>query len=207
VNGELVVNGSLTAVWLGGLAAALLSILTFTVLTGAITRAAALTFLGRDLDIAESYRFGLARFWSIVLVGLLYGLVVLGGLILFVIPGIFFAIRLSLSVNALVIEGHRGRAALSRSWNLVRGLGWHVFGALFVAAVLAGLVSGLLTAPFGSNLALRAIGQSIGQIITMPFTALVGVLLYLDVRVRKERYDPTQLEADLARSGPAPTTG
>jgi fructose-specific phosphotransferase system IIC component len=82
-----------------------------------------------------------------------------------------------------------------------------VFGALFVAAVLAGLVSGLLTAPFGSNLALRAIGQSIGQIITMPFTALVGVLLYLDVRVRKERYDPTQLEADLARSGPAPTTG
>ena len=127
--------------------------------------------------------------------------------ILFVIPGIFFAIRLSLSVHALVIEGHRGRAALSRSWNLVRGLGWHVFGALFVATVLAGLVSGLLTAPFGSNLALRAIGQSIGQIITMPFTALVGVLLYLDVRVRKEGYDPTQLEADLARSGSAPTAG
>jgi hypothetical protein len=200
VNGELVVNGSLAAVWLGALATGVLSILTFTILTGAITRAAALTFLGRDLDIAESYRFGLARFWSIVLVGLLFALAVIGGFILLIIPGIYFAIRFSLSVHALVIEGHRGTAALKRSWGLVGGLWWHAFGALFVAAVLAAIVSGVLTAPFGSNLALRAIGQTIGQIITMPFTALVGVLLYIDVRVRKERYDPVQLEADLARS-------
>ena len=200
VNGELVVDGSFTALWLGALATALLSILTFTILTGAITRAAAETFVGRDMDISESYRFGLARFWSIVLVGLLFALAVIGGLILFIIPGIFFAVRFALSIHALVIEGHRGTAALSRSWNLVKGLGWHVFGALFVSALLTGLVSGLLTAPFQSSLALRAIGQSIASVITMPYTALVGVLLYLDVRVRKERYDPAQLEADLARS-------
>jgi hypothetical protein len=135
-----------------------------------------------------------------VLVGLLFALAVIGGFILLIIPGIYFAIRFSLSVHALVIEGHRGTAALKRSWGLVGGLWWHAFGALFVAAVLAAIVSGVLTAPFGSNLALRAIGQTIGQIITMPFTALVGVLLYIDVRVRKERYDPVQLEADLARS-------
>jgi hypothetical protein len=200
VNGQVQINGSLGAFWLASLATALLSVLTFTILTGAITRAAALTFLGHDMDIAESYRFGLARFWSIVLVGLLYGLAVLGGLILFIIPGIFFAIRFALSVHTLVIEGQRGTSALSRSWNLVKGLGWHVFGALFVAAFLAGIVSAVLTAPFNSSLALRTIGQSIASVITMPYTALVGVLLYLDVRVRKEGYDPSQLEADLARS-------
>jgi hypothetical protein len=200
VNGTLEVSGSLGAFWLAALATAVLSILTFTILTGAITRAAALTFVGHDMDIAESYRFGLARFWSIVLVGLLYALAVLGGLILFIIPGIFFAIRFSLSVHTLVIEGRRGTDALSRSWNLVKGFGWHVFGALFVSAFLTGIVSSALTAPFQSNVALRAIAQSVASVITMPYTALVGVLLYLDVRVRKERYDPSMLEADLARS-------
>jgi hypothetical protein len=33
----------------------------------------------------------------------------------------------------------------------------------------------------------------------MPYTALVGILIYLDVRVRKERYGPAELERDLAR--------
>jgi len=202
VNGDLVVDGSLTGLWLGLLGAFVLSILTFTILTGAITRAAAMTFLGHDLDIAEGYRFGLARFWSIVLVGLLCALVVMGGLILFVIPGIYFGFRLALSEQVLVIEGHRGRAALSRSWNLVKGHWWHVFGALIVTALLTGFISGIFTAPFDSNLALSAIGQTIARVITMPYTAIVGVLLYLDIRVRKERYDPQQLEADLASSAP-----
>ena len=59
----------------------------WTVLTGAITRAAAGTFLGRDLEIGESYRYGLARFWSIVLVGVLSALAIVGGFILLIIPG------------------------------------------------------------------------------------------------------------------------
>ena len=200
VNGQLVVEGSIGTLWVGVLAAAVLSILTYTILAGAITRAAAATFLGRDLDIGEGYRFGLARFWSIVLVGILCGLVILGGLILLIVPGIYFAFRLAVAEQALVIEGHRGRAALSRSWNLVQGLWWHVFGALIVSALLTGIVSAVLTAPFRGSLALVAIGQTIARVVTMPFTALVGVLVYFDVRVRKERYDQPQLEADLARS-------
>lgn len=200
VGGEVVVDGSFAAFGFAAAVVALLSLLTYTILTGAITRAAAATFVGRDLDIAESYRFGLSRFWSIVLVGLLVGLAVLGGLILLVIPGIFIAVRLSSSIAALVIEDRRGRAALSRSWNLVAGMWWPVFGAFLVAGLLTGLLSSALTAPFTGNLALSAIAQSVAGVITMPYTALVGILIYLDLRVRKEQYTRDQLEADLARS-------
>ncbi len=172
----------------------------WTVLTGAITRAAAGTFLGRDMDVHESYRFGLARFWSIVLVGLLAALAVAGGFLLLVIPGFIVLAHLVCTLPALVIENRRGREALRRSWNLVSGFGWPVFGTIIVAGILTGVLSSILTAPFGDNTLARAIGQSISSIVTMPYTALVGILIYLDLRVRKERYGPAELESDLARS-------
>ncbi len=194
------VDGSLGAAVLASIAVAVLSILMWTVLTGAITRAAAGTFLGRDLNVQESYRYGLARFWSIVLVGLLAGLAVAGGFILLVVPGFFVLARLSCALPALVIEDRRGRQALSRSWHLVEGFGWPVFGTIVVAGILSGLVSALLTAPFGDNTLARAIGQSVASVVTMPFSALVGILIYLDLRIRKEHYGPAELERDLARA-------
>ena len=176
----------------------------YTVLTGAITRAAAGTFLGRDLEIAESYRFGLARFWSIVLVGLLTGLAILAGFLLLVIPGFFVLTRLTCTLPALVIEDKRGSAALSRSWNLVAGFGWKVFGTIFVAGLMTGLISSLLTAPFGDSTVLRIVGQSIASVVTMPYTALVGILIYLDLRIRKEHYGPDDLERELAGATRSP---
>jgi hypothetical protein len=199
--GELVVEGgSLAAALLGGLVVGLLSVLMWTILTGAITRAAAATFLGRNLDLGESYRFGLSRFWSIVLVGILTGLAVVAGFLLLVIPGFIVLTRLTCTLPALVIEDRRGRSALKRSWNLVAGRGWPVFGTIFVAGLMTGLLGSVLTGPFEENLVLRIVAQSLSSVITMPYTALVGILIYLDLRVRKERYGPDELEADLARS-------
>ena len=193
-------TGDVAGAALGALAVAVLSILTWSVLTGAITRAAAGTFLGRDLQIEESYRFGLARLGSILLVGLLVALAVMAGLILLVIPGIIVLTRLSSSIAALVIEDERGREALRRSWNLVKGFGWRVFGALLFSSVLSGLVSSLLTLPFGRSVIGRAIGQTVASVITLPYGALVGILIYLDLRVRKEQYTAAELERDLART-------
>jgi hypothetical protein len=185
---------------LAALVVAVVSVLMWAIVTGAITRAAAGTFLGRDLEVAESYRFGLARLGSILLVGLLTGLAIAGGFLLLIIPGLFFLTRLCCSLPALVIEDRRGTAALSRSWNLVAGRGWPVFGTIIVAGLITGIVGSILTAPFGDNTVLRAVGQSISSIVTTPFAALVGILIYLDVRIRAERYNATDLEQDLART-------
>lgn len=191
-----------TGTFVGGALGALvffaISVLMWTILTGAITRAAAGTFLGHDLDIGESYQFGLARFWSIVLVGILSALAIAGGFLLLIVPGFIVLTFLSCGIPALVIEDTRGREALRRSWNLVRGYGWHVFGTIIVAALINAVFSGLLTAPFGDNYAVRSIVAAIASVVTMPFMALVGVFIYLDLRVRKERYAAVDLERDLA---------
>lgn len=192
------VDGAFAGWALAAVVVAIASVLMWTVLTGAITRAAAATFLGRDMDIGDSYRYGLSRFWSIVLVGLLAALAIAAGFILLVIPGLIVLTFLTCSIQSLVIEDKRGREALRRSWNLVRGFGWQVFGTIIVAGLLTGLVAGVLTAPFGDNYAGRAIASAIANVLTMPYMALVGVFIYLDLRVRKERYSAMDLERDLA---------
>ena len=195
-----VVEADLPAILLGGLTALAITVLTWAILTGAVTRAAAGTFLGRDLEIGESYRYGLARLGSIILVGVLDGLAVLAGFILLVIPGIIVLTRLWVSIPVLVIEDRRGREALKRSWNLVKGFSWPVFATILVAGILTALLSGLLTLPFGDNILGRIAGQSLATVITTPYTILVGILIYLNLRIRKEQYGEADLERDLART-------
>ncbi|MCI0634894.1 MAG: hypothetical protein L0206_13390 [Actinobacteria bacterium] len=195
---EIVVDGAVVAGLLGTLVVGFISVLMWTVLTGAITRAAAGTFLGRDLEIGESYRYGFARFWSIVLVAVLSALAIAGGFLLLIIPGFIVLTYLTGAIPALVIEDKRGREALRRSWNLVRGRGWPVFGTILVAGLITGIASSVLTAPFGDNWAARSIASAIASVITMPYMALVGVFIYLDLRARKEQYTAADLERDLA---------
>jgi glycerophosphoryl diester phosphodiesterase family protein len=171
------------------------------VLTGAITRAAAGTLIGRELTLEAAFGYGIGRFWSIVWVSLLVGLAVAGGFILLIIPGIIFFTKLAASLPALVVEDRRGTQAMSRSWNLTSGHFWHVLGTVVLAAIIAGLVSSVLTVPFSdSGWFLRAIVASVASIVTTPFTALVTMLVYVDLRARKEGLGPAGLEADLQRT-------
>ena len=119
---------------IGGLiVTAVISVIISAVLQAAILRAAAQATIGDPVDPQESYRFGFKRLGSVILVSLLVGLAVVGGLILLVIPGLIFLIFLSVSVPVLIVENRRGRAALSRSWNLVKGHFWHAVGVIVVA--------------------------------------------------------------------------
>ena len=204
--GETTRNGVVveTARWsvgIAGLLAALVGILMYLVLTGAITRAVAAEVAGEDPSLEQSYRFGFHRLGSVLLVSVLVGLAIIGGLILFIIPGIYIGIRLCVSIEALVIEGRRGTQAMGRSWELVGGHWWHAFGALVVAGLLTGLVNAVITTPFNNtSWFVQAIAAAIATVITMPYSVLVGVLLYLDLRARKENLTLERLRTDLQTS-------
>jgi hypothetical protein len=203
--GETTRNGVVeTARWsvgIAGLLAALAGILMYLVLTGAITRAVAAEVAGEDPSVEQSYRFGFHRLGSVLLVSVLVGLATVGGLILLVIPGIYIGVRLCVSIEALVVEGRRGTQAMGRSWELVGGHWWHAFGTLLVAALLTGIVNAVITAPFGAtNWFAQAVAAAVATVITLPYGVLVGVLLYLDLRARKERLSLETLRADLQAS-------
>jgi hypothetical protein len=90
---------------------------------------------------------------------------------------------------------------MSRSWNLVKGHFWHAVGVLVVAGLIAGIVGGLIGSIGGNAWVMRWIFSSIGTIITAPFTSLVSVLLYLDLRSRSEALTADTLRAELAAAG------
>jgi hypothetical protein len=193
-----------TATWAvgaAGLVAGLAGLLMYLVLTGAITRAVAAEVAGEDPSVEQSYRFGFHRLGSVLLVSVLVGLATIGGLILFVIPGIWIGVRLAVSVEALVVEGRRGTQAMGRSWELVGGHWWHAFGALVVAGLLTGIVNAVITAPFNNTgWFVQAIAAAVATVITLPYGVLVGVLLYLDLRARKENLTLERLRTDLQTS-------
>jgi hypothetical protein len=124
-------------------------------LTGAIAWAVAKILIGREPDISDCYRNGYRRIWSILLVAVLSALAIAAGFILLIIPGFIVLTRLSVAIPAVVIEQRKGTDALGRSWNLVKGYGWPVFGALIVSWLIAGIVNGILTAIGGDNGARR----------------------------------------------------
>jgi hypothetical protein len=203
--GETTRNGVVqTASWsvgIAGLLAALAGILMYLVLTGAITRAVAAEVAGEDPSVEQSYRFGFHRLGSVLLVSVLVGLATIGGLILFIIPGIYIGIRLCVSIEALVVEGRRGTEAMGRSWGLVGGHWWHAFGTVVVGGLLTGIVNALITTPFGNtSWFVQAVAAAVATVITLPYSALVGVLLYLDLRARKESLTMETLRTDLQAS-------
>jgi hypothetical protein len=106
---------------LGLLVGAAIGIIIWAVLQAAVLRGAAQATIGDPVDIEASYRWGLSRFGSVLLVALLVGIVVAVGFLLLVIPGLIFLVFLSVSEPALIVENRRGTEAMSRSWNLVRG--------------------------------------------------------------------------------------
>jgi len=185
---------------LGLLVGAAIGIIIWAVLQAAVLRGAAQATIGDPVDIEASYRWGLARFGSVLLVALLVGIVVAVGFLLLIIPGFIFLVFLSVSEPALIVENRRGTEAMSRSWNLVRGHFWHALVVILVAAIITGVIQGILSAIGGDNWFVAWIFTAIAQIITAPFTALVTVLLYLDLRARTEALTAERLRTELASS-------
>jgi hypothetical protein len=121
--------------------------------------------------------------------------------LLYLIPGIYIGVRLVVSIEALVVEDRRGTEAMGRSWGLVGGHWWHAFGTLLVAWLLIGVVNAVITAPFdATNWSGRGVAAAVATVVTLPYGVLVGVLLYLDLRARKERLTLEALRADLQAS-------
>jgi hypothetical protein len=70
-----------------------------------------------------------------------------------------------------------------------------------VAALLTAVVNAVITAPFSATAwFVQGVAAAVATVVTLPYGALVGVLLYLDLRARKERLDLESLRADLQAS-------
>ncbi len=202
-------------------------------LTGLITAVIGEAVLGRPVTPADAWARLRPLFWRLVGTALLTFLLVGGvalaaalpgivlvatgsvagdavlvlGLVVGVLLGVWLYISLSLAPAAVVLERQSVRAALRRSRALVRGSWWRVFGVVLLAGIIAAVVSAIIGLPFGlagggltalgddtaspafSELALSGLGSLLAGTVVRPFTAGVAALLYIDRRIRVEALD------------------
>jgi hypothetical protein len=113
-------------------------------------------------------------------------------------------IRLLLAPAVLILEGVGPLRAWRRSMALVRRSWWRVFGIQLLATIIATVIAGVVSVPFQTVAGaatspdgepttlfwvLVTIGSVVAGVITLPFTAGVVSLLYLDRRMRREGLD------------------
>jgi hypothetical protein len=113
------------------------------------------------------------------------------GFLALILPGVYLAIRWYFVPQAVVIDGARGPAALSRSTELVEGFWWRTFGLVVLANVAIAVPGFILLAPFAAiaestdRAVWALLGSAVITSITAPFVAVYSTLLYYDMRARK----------------------
>lgn len=111
---------------------------------------------------------------------------IFGGVLLFVIPGIYLWVRWYVVAQTAAIEREGWTAALRHSWALSEGSGTHVFVFLICITIIGAVPSVLLSLALGdSDLVSFLAGTALG-ILLVSFTALATALLYYDLRARRE---------------------
>jgi hypothetical protein len=105
----------------------------------------------KKMSAGEALRKGARKVVPYLWVAILGGMITVGGIFLFLVPGIIFAVWFSLAFYILIVEDQRGMNALFRSKQLVIGYWWSVFGRLlfvgiisYLAIVIVGILAGVL---------------------------------------------------------------
>ena len=153
------------------------------------------------------------------LIGALAGV----GAIAAIVLTIWFSIMFRMAGPAVVLEREGPAQALARSWRLVRGSFWRVLGITLLAGLIVLVTAGVLQIPFGllaamagggnsllpstggnvAGILISAVGGVVAGAVARPISAGVAVLLYVDLRMRREGLDSVLQTA--AGAGAAPT--
>jgi len=175
----------------------LLALLALPFLTAALATAAASCYMGRPITPGQAWRATMRRFWAILGLGLLRLSITGIGFVLFMVPGIFLYIRLLVAPVALVVEGAGPASVLERSWRLTSGQWWRTCGVEVLKGVVAWFGYALIETPTALLGFLTGrvgwlfigIGGSLVQLLITPFLVAVTVVVYFDLRIRKEAFD------------------
>jgi hypothetical protein len=177
-------------------------------LSGAVTYGVFRHLSGERASLGEVLRVGISRFGAVWVTGIMYGIAVLIGTLLLVVPGIVLAVRYWLAVPAAVIEETGATASLERSSELTEGNRWLIFRVglvlfflMIVAMVLIGVVAYTLAAPAldpeaAESVSTPGLVQALTLILLIPVQTLVAVapvVIYHDLKVGKEGANVTDL--------------
>ncbi len=124
----------------------------------------------KSLGIKDSLDKGWQRVGAFIWLLSILGFIIMGGFLLFLIPGVMFAVWFTFSQFILAREDERGMNALLKSKEYVRGYFWDILLRLFIIWVVSGVIG------------IVPIIGPILSILFMPFMMIFIYLIYEDLR-------------------------
>ncbi len=107
-----------------------------------VTEAAILRGAGKKIEVGALLGHAFANIIPLIGVTILVSLIVVGGLVLLVVPGIIWLLATYVAVPAYIGQPGLGvGGAISRSFELTRGNRWWLLLLIIVGALMAGAVS------------------------------------------------------------------
>jgi hypothetical protein len=174
--------------------------LAFTLAVGATTRAVGDVYLGERVSVGRSVGALLRILPRYLATLFLSNLLSVLGFLMLVIPGIVFSIWFAFASSVCVLEDRWGTMAMARSRTLARDHGGRIFVFFLLFGVLAAVLDGSVSAAceeFLPNVvadewtrwALTNAASSVTTLLITPYFSIAWVLLYYDLRIRKEGFD------------------
>jgi len=157
------------------------------VTNAAVIQAVARIYLGEPVTALEAVKHGFNRLGPLIWTSFLMMAAIYGGILLCIIPGIYFAIWFGLSQHVVVLEGLNGPKALGRSRKLVHKDRGKFLALVFIMTVIS------LAITWGAMLIpqphLQAVVSTLLQAVATILWTAAGVVFYFSARCGVENFD------------------
>ena len=144
------------------------------IVTGAYPSLVQAALGGGQISVGHALRQAAGRFWTLLLAGILVGLIVVLGTIAFIVPGIIFATWYAYAVPAIMLENKGALDGMSASRAFGHDKKWSTFSiflVVFVVAIVIGIIEVAVT--LGSPLA----GRVVQSLLSVPLEAWIAVII------------------------------
>lgn len=133
-----------------------------------------------DLGVFAAYKTALSNIFSFLWIGFLASLIIFGGFLMGIIPGIIFSVRFSFFPYLLVDQGQKGFNALLKSKEYVKGYWWPVFSRISVLLLFQILVNifVFIVVSLVINKEVGDLARNIANFILTPFYIVYFYHLY-----------------------------
>jgi hypothetical protein len=138
----------------------------------------------RDLGVGDLFSAASPFVLPLIGFGILFGIAVGVGFLFLLVPGLILLTFWSVGAPAIVVEGIGPIDAFGRSWHLVRGNAWPVFGVLLLVLLITlgiWIVLAAIATPIGDGEVPTLIASIISGTITAPIFALAVSVLYFEL--------------------------
>lgn len=190
--------------------------MTFITLAAA-TLAVSQIYLGSEVTILGAYRSVVRQAYSFIATMFVTSLIIGCGFLLCGVPGVVFSVWYAFVSEVFIVEGLAWGDARKRS----KELAVREWKRIILLSAFAGILSFVLQLGLTSLVALATgmdsgdrsgglsgtlfgLGTGLAETLTSPIGVIAFVLLYYDIRVRREGFDLQMLAKNVADSGIGP---